>query len=123
MRRSVLYTGLSLSFVLLIVEAVLLHHFGQDKLSYLIMTFPTAFFLFSTVISVKPLATQKLRSLGAISTIVYCVHPMLSDYLRTKEFNSVLSFAVTTAVSAVFAFVCVSIKERRKNQRIACQTR
>ena len=122
MRRGVLYAGLLVSIVLLIVEAAILNHFGQDKLSYLIMTFPTAFFLFSTLISAKALRMHRLRSLGAISTIVYCVHPMLSDYLRTKELNSVLAFVVTTAVSSAAAVVCISIKERKKHQQIVRQT-
>lgn len=97
------------SFILLIVEAFTLKSFGQESVSFIFMTFPTAYFLFSLISQLNWKLNGKVCSaLGASSLIIYCFHPMAIELFGDWQINSIALFVISSVVSVIVALtVCV----------------
>lgn len=96
---------LALSFVLLVAEAcVLKYYVGNDKaVSYIFMILPTAYFLFATLLDIK-VNVPFANTLGKMSLIIYCVHPMFCRYIEEITNSSVLGFIIVCIVSCLVSF-------------------
>lgn len=110
--RKTIVEGLTVCTILLIIEAAFLNSQGHQKLSYLLMTYPSAFFSFLLVHGFKMKQERRFGTFGAVSTIVYCAHPMFSDYLINRNVNSVFAFLVTVAASTAFALLWCLVKRK-----------
>ena len=101
--------GFIVSFSLLTVEAFTLRSFGQESVSFIFMTFPTAYFLFSLISQLDWKLNGKVCSvLGASSLIIYCFHPMVIEFFGDWQINSIALFVISSVVSVIVALtVCV----------------
>lgn len=97
------FIGFVCSFVLLTTEAFILRNFGQESVSFIFFTLPTAYFSFSIVLQLK--FGNKLRigkMLGSVSLIIYCFHPMVVEILPEDMF-SLLKYIIVAIVSFLVA--------------------
>lgn len=95
--------GFCFSFALLTVEAFTLRSFGQESVSFIFFTFPTAYFAFSLISHLK--FGEKLKygkMLGSVSLIIYCFHPMIVEILP-KDMYSILKYLIVAIVSIAFS--------------------
>ena len=46
-----------------------------------------------------------------MSTVIYCVHPLVYDILPLNELHSLVRFIAVSAISLFFAFVVVKISK------------
>ena len=105
--------GFIVSFSLLTVEAFTLKSFGQESVSFIFMTFPTAYFLFSLISQLDWKLNGKICSmLGASSLIIYCFHPMIRELLEGVVTNSILMFIIVATVSVLVSLIVVFIITR-----------
>ena len=110
--------GFIVSFSLLTVEAFTLKAFGQESVSFIFMTFPTAYFLFSLISQINwNLSGKVCTLLGSASLIIYCFHPMLVEFLTDIVPSSILLFIIVTMVSALVSLVIVVLKARRSTNQ------
>lgn len=110
--------GLIISFILLSVEAFVLKSFGQDSVSFIFFTLPTAFFAFSTVIQLKFAQEMKIgRLLGTVSLFIYCFHPMVVGLLP-KDMFSILKYVIVAFFSVLVALGYYFLKNWIKQKRI-----
>lgn len=111
--KKVSLIGFIVSFILLIVEAFTLKSFGQESVSFIFMTFPTAYFLFSLISQLDWKLNGKICSmLGASSLIIYCFHPMIRELLEGIVTNSILMFIIVATVSVLVSLIVVFIITR-----------
>ena len=111
---------LLVSFVGLVVEVVLLNTYtpNYDKYSYIIFTFPTAFYLFNltknTTLNIKPETSKPMRNM---STAIYCVHPLVIEILNLivaeDLINSILRYSIVAIVLAIVAYIIVKLSQNR----------
>lgn len=111
--------GFVISFFLLVLEAVILRHFGQTAVSFIIFTLPTSYFLFNLVLSIKiPIQTQTCAILGMASLFIYLVHPLIVEFIKMLINNSILCFALTTIIATIlgviYTIIMMFLKTRRK---------
>lgn len=112
--------ALVFSFLLLSMEAILLDRLGQNKVSYIVFTYPTALFFFQTVQHVKiTKGTQVCRALGAASLLIYCFHPVIIEVLEENNVSPLLRFFVTVSVSTLAGMVWY-LKKRKKERGRPC---
>lgn len=105
--------GFIVSFSLLTVEAFTLRSFGQESVSFIFMTFPTAYLLFSLISQLDWKLNGKVCSmLGASSLIIYCFHPMIRELLEGIVTNSILMFIIVATVSVLVSIIVVFIITR-----------
>ena len=98
------------AFVLLIVEASILRRYAQlEKVSYIAMILPTAFFLFATLLEVK-INESFFKHLGTMSLIVYCVHPMFCKYINSVTPNTIVSYIIVSLLSILVGVLWIRIK-------------
>ena len=103
--------GFSASFVLLSVEAFMLKKMGIVAVSYIVFTLPTMYFLFHIILEVRlPISPERAGFLGAISTFVYCVHPMFIETMGRKIESSVLTYLFVAVSATMAASLFVIIK-------------
>ena len=110
--------GLIISFLLLSVEAFVLKSFGQDRVSFIFFTLPTAFFAFSTVIQLNFAQDMKIgKLLGEVSLFIYCFHPMVVGLLP-KDMFSILKYVIVAFSSVIVALGYYNFKKWIKQKRI-----
>ena len=110
--------GFIVSFSLLTVEAFALKAFGQESVSFIFMTFPTAYFLFSLISQINWNLNGKLCTLlGSASLIIYCFHPMIVELFIDIVPSSILLFIITAIASVVVSLVFVIVKAKINIQR------
>ena len=92
--------GFIVSFSLLTVEALTLKAFGQESVSFIFMTLPTAYFLFSLISQMNWNLNGKVCTLlGAASLVIYCFHPMIVGLFIDIVPSSILLFIIAATNS------------------------
>ena len=110
--------GFIVSFSLLTVEAFTLKAFGQESVSFIFMTLPTAYFLFSLISQINwKLNGRVCTVLGASSLIIYCFHPMIVGLFFDIVPSSILLFVITTIISAAVALMFVIIRTKISSRK------
>lgn len=105
---------LILSFIALIAEASLLRQYGHiEKVSQIMMILPTACFIFATLLDLR-IDKPIYKHLGAMSLIIYCVHPMFCRYTNDIAPNTITSFVIVCILSSIVAFLWIIIKRINK---------
>lgn len=105
--------GFIVSFALLTVEAFVLKAFGQESVSFIFMTFPTAYFLFSLILQINwNLNRNVFTLLGTASLIIYCLHPMIVEIFIDIISSSVLLFLSTAIISVAVALLFVLFRTK-----------
>lgn len=95
-----------ISFLLLIVEAVLLNRAGIVLYSYIFFTFPTAYLLSSLIMRTQLSINADLcEKLGKASLTVYCFHPMVLETITPFVSNTVVRFLFTALLINGIAFI------------------
>ena len=113
-------TGLTVSSVLMLAEAMLLHENGlQRHDSMYVFLLPCMFFLFCFVLRFRGKQVQGLRT---ASLLIYLIHPMMivavraaAKLLHLQELlvnNSLIHFAAVCAASALFSFAAAALWTR-----------
>ena len=82
---------------------------GQN-FSYLIFTPFMAISLLRFMCALKQVALDRKKAslLRNMSTIIYCVHPMIISLLTKREFSGYMLWTITTLLSAIVAWFAVS---------------
>lgn len=110
--------GFIVSFSLLTVEAFTLKAFGQESVSFIFMTLPTAYFLFSLISQMNWNLNGKVCTLlGAASLVIYCFHPMIVGLFFDIVPSSILLFVITTIISAAVALMFVIIRTKISSRK------
>ena len=110
--------GFIVSFILLTVEAFTLKVFGQESVSFIFMTFPTAYFLFSLISQLDWKLNGKVCSvLGASSLMIYCFHPMIVELFIDIVPSSIILFVIVTVLSVVASMVIAKIKSKKSSNQ------
>lgn len=102
--------GLIASASALLAEVLILKNCGVTSFSYLIFTFPTAYFAFNVILSIDIRLKINSKYPAMMSTIVYCVHPIFVEAFADAVDSSVIRFLITLALSIAVAVVYVSVK-------------
>ena len=111
-------SGFLVSFILLPVEAFTLKVFGQESVSFIFMTFPTAYFLFSLISQLDWKLNGKVCSvLGASSLMIYCFHPMIVELFIDIVPSSIILFVIVTVLSVVASMVIAKIKSKKSSNQ------
>lgn len=111
--------GFIVSFSLLTVETFALKAFAQESVSFIFMTFPTAYFLFSLISQINWNLNDKICTLlGSASLIIYCFHPMIVELFIDIVPSSILLFIITSTISVIVSFatffISIRISAKRK---------
>ena len=112
--------GFIVSFSLLTVEAFTLKEFGQESVSFIFLTLPTAYLLFSLISQMNWNLNGKVCTLlGSASLMIYCFHPMIVELFIDIVPSSILLFVITTIISVAVAlmFVIIITKISSRKQR------
>ena len=111
--------GFIVSFILLTVEAFTLKVFGQESVSFIFMTFPTAYFLFSLISQINWNLNGKVCTLlGSASLIIYCFHPMIVELFIDIVPSSIILFLGTAIISVLLSLMLMLIKARIKKTHL-----
>lgn len=94
-------------FIGLVVEAFLLKSLGATKFSFIVFTFPLAFFLFVLVERLIVNIRFNTRYLAKASMNVYLIHPAIIFILKEIGILSPIALFVLTCVFSVF--LCLSV--------------
>ena len=114
--------GLSISMILMIAEAILLHTFKlQRHDSMYFMLLPCMFFLIQLLLLWKGPSYKNLRN---ISLLIYLIHPMMIIVVRgfakvvgIQDLligNSVIHYVVVTVVSWIASVIIIIFLRKRK---------
>lgn len=106
--------GLAISFCGLCAESFWLRGNGHTKVSYIIFSYLTAFFLFQLLLNI-PTDRKLFTKLARISVFVYCVHPMLIEILRNYVKSSITLYLGTALLSSLIGVGCVAIRRQWVN--------
>ena len=110
--------GFIVSFSLLTVEAFTLKAFGQESVSFIFMTLPTAYFLFSLISQMNWNLNGKVCTLlGAASLVIYCFHPMIVELFIDIVPSSIILFVIVTVLSVVASMVFAKIKSKKSSNQ------
>ena len=111
--------GFIVSFSLLTVGAFTLKAFGQESVSFIFMTFPTAYFLFSLISQINWNLNGKVCTLlGSASLIIYCFHPMIVELFIDIVPSSIILFLGTAIISVLLSLMLMLIKARIKKAHL-----
>lgn len=104
---------LILSFIALIAEASLLRQYGHiEKVSQIMMILPTACFIFASLINIR-IDKPIYKHLGAMSLIIYCVHPMFCRYIIDLAPNTIATYLTVGTLSVLVSFAWVRLLPNR----------
>ena len=104
-------TGFMISFVLLFGEAFALKSVGQEAVSYIFFTLPTAYFLFNCIHKLKmKLPVKNTSRMAEISMVIYCIHPILVNLSKSVVPNSIIHFLLCTAGSTLLGWMFLLCK-------------
>lgn len=103
--------GFVLSFLALCTEAFFLRAAGYVKVSYIIFSYSTAYFLFQSLLNIN--SNRKLfTKLAEISVFIYCFHPMVVETVGQKtNNNSIISYLITVVISTLVGWGYTGIKK------------
>lgn len=117
--------GLGISFALMLVEAVIVHHFDlQRSDSMYVFLLPTMFFLFSVIAHFKG---KRIKNLRTLALIIYIIHPMMiivtrmfaklfhMQYLMVE--NSVVHYILVCLISVAFGVIVIALWNRFKPKK------
>lgn len=105
--------GTIISVAMLVAEASLLAKEGQNAVSYIIFTFPVAYFAFRLIVNWNiKMKCFDSKMLGDISLGVYCIHPIIIEALRKVIENSVVVFGLTSLLATLIAIIILLIKKK-----------
>lgn len=113
--------GFIISLGFLTAETFTLRHLGIEKVSFIICTLPTAYFLFHLIL--KLAKTRNVRKtdfvalLGSISTLVYCIHPMFIETVGKKIESSVWIYLMVALMSTAAGYIFYLMKRKIKEKR------
>ena len=111
--------GFIVSFSLLTVETFTLKAFGQESVSFIFMTLPTAYFLFSLISQMNWNLNGKVCTLlGSASLIIYCFHPMIVELFIDIVPSSIILFLGTAIISILLSLMLMLIKARIKKTHL-----
>lgn len=105
-----------ISFILLCTEAFWLKNSGYDKVSYLIFTYPTSYFLFECLLNIKT-DEKVFCTLGKISLFVYCFHPILIETVGKVIDNSVVLYLITIVCVTLIGWGYMRIMQKIKRRK------
>lgn len=117
--------ALLISSVFLFFEALLLRYYvHHTEVSYIIMILPTAYFIFVLLQNISCGYISYAGTLGKMSLIVYCVHPMFCLYVQEVISNTIIVFGIVCVLSIIVAFVCVKLfcKGKEMNRSVIVLT-
>lgn len=100
----------------LLAEVLILKKLGVTSFSYLIFTFPTAYFAFNLILSANISLKINSKYPAMMSTVVYCVHPIFVEAFADAVKSSVMRFFITLLLSIATALVCVSAENMIKRR-------
>lgn len=114
--------GLLISVLGLVTEVYFLRWIGVQRWSFILLTLPCAFFVFTTLYKMG----QKLdidwhfsKYLASISLIVYCIHPIIIGILNNNDItNPMIVFLLTSIISTIISLIYVSIKYKLKTLQL-----
>lgn len=115
-----LMSGFAAGFMLMLMEALTLHHFGvQRHDSMYLFLLPCMYFLFQVLLHFRG---KRLKRLGMISLVIYIIHPMMiivvrmiAGLLHVKSLlvdNSLLHYVVVCLLSVWFSLVANLLWEK-----------
>ncbi|WP_302572315.1 acyltransferase family protein [Phocaeicola coprocola] len=107
--------GLLISVLGLIIEVYFLRWIGVERWSFVLLTLPCAFFVFTTLYKMG----QKLNAdwhfskyLAYISLIVYCIHPIIIGILKNNGIvNPMVVFLLTSIISTIISLIYIYLKQ------------
>lgn len=107
--------GLFISVLGLIIEVYFLRWIGVKRWSFVLLTLPCAFFVFTTLYKMG----QKLNAnwhfskyLAYISLIVYCIHPIIIGILKNNGIvNPMVIFLLTSIISTTISLIYIYLKQ------------
>ena len=112
--------GLGISFLGLAFEAFALRCMGQEAVSYIAFTLPTAYFLFHCVLCVKmEQPGMFLAAISETSLFTYCAHPVFVGIFSEFVHNSVLLFALCAVCSLGIGCGYAKLCKKRKRNVVA----
>lgn len=113
-KRKIVILGLIISATFFFIEAFILRHLGQNAVSFIIMVFPTSYFLFQLILSFDmPKNMNRICGrLGAASLLIYLIHPLIIDLTAQFTKQSILHFLLTAIISTVISIIYVKIKSK-----------
>jgi hypothetical protein len=103
------HRGFMVSFLLLVCEAEILSYMGWEGVSYIVLTFPTAYFLFQWIITRK-VNIAGSATLGKSSLMIYCVHPIIVESTAAYMPNTITHFLCVASVSTIIGLIYVSAR-------------
>lgn len=114
--------GLLISVLGLVIEVYFLRCIGVQRWSFVLLTLPCAFFVFTALYKMR----QKLdidwhfsKYLASISLIVYCIHPIIIGILNNNDItNPMIVFLLTSIISTIISLIYVSIKYKLKTLQL-----
>ena len=114
--------GVVISFLLLILEAFTLRHFGQEAVSFIVFTLVITYFLFNVILRLKiSIKSQACVILGRASLFIYLVHPLIIELMEKIVNNSVCFFILTTIIATVLGVIYAIIMihlQAKKNRTL-----
>lgn len=109
MKRLPLWIVSIIMLILFSFEGMLLYYyFPKNASSYIIFTLPTVLFLF---VSIKntPLTIKRSYEIRKLSTIIYCMHPLVIESLgcciNTKDLNSLVYFLIISLITLLISTI------------------
>lgn len=121
-------TGFAVSFLLMLTEGLLLHHYDLQRHDSMYVFLPICmFFLFCAILHVQG---KRIKVLGQLSLWIYLMHPMMIIVVRFAAKvlhlrpllveNSLVHFFAVSLLSFVFAAGMVYFEKKIKPQKEHC---
>ncbi len=104
----------AISFVLLIAEYLFVKVHTKESFSYLFCTVPCTYFLFSSIVSINTkFSVEKMRLLRQMSTIIYCIHPMVIYIIKATttfgEGDIAVVYTIVALSSILISYIIVKL--------------
>lgn len=103
--------GFIISLLMLGTEAYFLKARGQIKVSYIVFSYPTAYFLFQSLLNIRS-DSKLFTKLAGISVYIYCFHPMVVETVGTMTNNSIVLYLITVVVSILTGWGLTELRSR-----------
>ena len=109
--------GFMLSFLMLCAEAFFLRAQGHTKVSYIVFSYPAAYFLFQLLLNIRS-ECKLFTKLAGISVFIYCFHPMVVEIVEKTTDNSLVLFLIAVAISVFAGWGYTELKRRIERKRV-----
>ena len=104
------------AFIALVLEGAYLQCHGLTEVTRIFMILPVVYYLFSFLLSID-IHTDKAKYYGALSLIIYCVHPMFCKYVNGFSGSTIMDFIVVCLLSIMTSCAWLYVKHTMR-QRI-----